>query len=94
MQGKAIRRELFYINFKPSFAPLSLERGRDKSDNPMITNLTNTEKRRYNPPMMERIKLDNAISLALASAPPAGPFESGNSAPGYFNNDPFKTTLV
>jgi len=57
----------------------------------------NTQKLTYSPPQIERIKLDNEISLALESTPPFGPFESGNlgsSAPEYFNNDPFKQQQV
>ena len=59
----------------------------------MKTQIENTAKRIYIVPQIEQIKLDNEISLALASAPPAGPFEtnnSGSNAPEYFNNDPFK----
>jgi len=42
---------------------------------------------------IERIKLDNEISLTLESAsgaPPSGPNET-SQAPEYFNSDPFKT---
>jgi len=55
----------------------------------------NTEKKIYAEPAIGVIKLDNEISLALASAPsstpPFGPggFES-SAAPEHFNNDPFK----
>jgi len=52
------------------------------------------KKRVYMPPVVERIQLDNEISLALASNP-ATP-DSGDevyNAPFYFNNDPFKTNL-
>jgi hypothetical protein len=51
------------------------------------------EKRNYNAPVIEKIKLDNEISLALESAPPAGPGEGLGKAPEYFNNDPFKTNM-
>ncbi len=50
-----------------------------------------TAKRSYTVPKVERIKLDNEISLVLASDGPVGPDESNNlNAPEYFNNDPFK----
>jgi len=48
------------------------------------------EKREYTVPSIEKIKLDNEISLALESTPPLGPWEVSNNAPEYFNNDPFK----
>jgi hypothetical protein len=51
------------------------------------------EKRIYRSPIVERIKLDNEISLSLESEPPTGPGESLSKAPEYFNNDPFKTNL-
>ena len=47
----------------------------------------------YFSPQIERIKLDNEISLALESTPPLGPGETMNSVPEYFNNDPFKSNL-
>ena len=53
-----------------------------------------TAKRFYIVPKVERIKLDNEISLVLASTPPLGPGETMNSIPEYFNNDPFKTNLA
>jgi len=57
----------------------------------------NTTKQNYNAPRIERIVLDNEISLTLDSTtPPAAPFESGvigSLAPDYFNVDPFKTNL-
>jgi hypothetical protein len=50
-----------------------------------------TEKRGYCSPVIEQIILDHEISLTLDSTePPAGPGESMNKAPEYFNNDPFK----
>ncbi len=49
-------------------------------------------KREYCIPMIERIKLDNEISLALTSEQPDG--EPTGRAPEYFNNDPFKSNLV
>ena len=49
----------------------------------------------YIAPSIEIIFLDNEISLALASAPPAGPSETYNTltAPEYFSNEPFNTNL-
>jgi hypothetical protein len=57
-------------------------------------NNTYKENREYTAPMIERVQLDNEISLALESAPPAGPGETMNSMPEYFNNDPFKSNLA
>jgi hypothetical protein len=56
-------------------------------------NTENKNKREYSAPLIDRVLLDNEISLALESAPPAGPGESMNSMPEYFNNDPFKAQL-
>jgi len=52
---------------------------------------TTTEKRIYYAPQMERVLLDNEISLVLMSddSDPGDP--SLSNAPEYFNNDPFKT---
>ncbi len=53
-----------------------------------------TAKRSYIAPTVERIKLDNEISLELTSDPAFGPGEAlGLNAPEYFNNDPFKTNI-
>jgi len=61
----------------------------------MKTKKENTIKRTYLTPQIERIQLDNEISLALESSPsevpPFGPGEFGQSE--HFNNDPFKTNL-
>ena len=59
----------------------------------MKTINNNTAKRIYLQPQVECIMLDNEISLALESAPPAGPEEVNNNIPGNLNNDPFKTEL-
>ena len=59
----------------------------------MKTPLENKIKKAYRKPQIERIKLDNEISLALESSPPTGPGESLSKAPEYFNNDPFKTNI-
>jgi hypothetical protein len=47
------------------------------------------EKKKYIAPKIEWIPLDNEISLALESNPPAGPDETSLSHE-LFNNDPFK----
>ena len=54
---------------------------------------TINEKRTYNFPQLQRVILDNDISLILESSPPAGPDEGYLKVPDYFNNDPFKTNL-
>lgn len=49
----------------------------------------------YISPEIERIELDNEISLALESDAPFGPNEEVmNNTPGYFNNNPFRPTNV
>lgn len=61
----------------------------------MKTKRENTMKSFYITPQIERIQLDNEISLVLASAPsdvpPFGPGEFGQAE--HFNNNPFKTNL-
>jgi hypothetical protein len=52
------------------------------------------EKTKYESPRIERVVLDNTISLVLESSPPAGPGESMNNTPDNFNNDPFKSNIV
>lgn len=42
------------------------------------------EKKKYKAPRIEWIPLDNEISLALESAPPAGPSETLNSVQSPF----------
>jgi hypothetical protein len=45
----------------------------------------------YQTPSIERIKLDNEISLVMTSAPPFGPDEvKNNQIPDYFNNNPYR----
>lgn len=54
-----------------------------------------TEKRTYMPPVVECIRLDNEISLALESTP-ATP-DSGDevyNTPEYFNNNPYNGNLA
>lgn len=48
----------------------------------------------YTTPVIELIKLDNEISLALQSAPPDGPGEVNNNYPATFSNSPFKNPTV
>jgi len=57
----------------------------------MNTKIKNTPKKAYRVPQVDRMKLDNEISLALESLP-TGPDEV-MLVPGHFNNDPFKTNL-
>ena len=51
------------------------------------------EKTTYIAPQIERIKLDNEISLALESNPATGPGEPTSFLSDSFNNDPFKTII-
>jgi len=49
----------------------------------------------YIVPNIERIKLDNEISLALESDPAIGPGEEVyNKAPEFFNNNPFNSATT
>ena len=59
----------------------------------MQTKIEKPTKTVYLPPRIERIKLDNEISLILESDPPS--FEGSNrlNAPEYSHTDPFKTNL-
>ena len=57
-------------------------------------NTITLNKTKYQLPAIQCIQLDNSISLALESAPPAGPSEVLNSAPTYINSTPFKEYLV
>lgn len=50
------------------------------------------EKRIYNSPRIEQIKLDNEISLVLLSDP-GEPGVTSSLTPEYFNNDPFKSMI-
>ncbi len=52
-----------------------------------------TERLIYNRPEIVYVELDNEISLALESLPPACPDEEYLKIPDYFNNDPFKSNL-
>jgi len=57
----------------------------------MKTKNIQMEKRIYSSPLIEQIKLDNEISLALQSTPPNGPNET--LAPEYLKYDPFKSNI-
>ena len=59
----------------------------------MNSNNKITEKRSYFPPLVEKIELDNEISLALESSPPLGPNEGAYLSPDYLGNNPFKGNL-
>ena len=48
------------------------------------------QKLAYFAPQIERIVLDNEISLTLDSSPPVGPGGGYLIKPEYLNNDPFK----
>jgi hypothetical protein len=49
----------------------------------------------YIVPNIERIKLDNEISLALESDPAIGPGEEVyNKVPEFFNHNPFNSTTT
>lgn len=57
---------------------------------------TKIYKKKYHKPTIERIKLDNEISLALQSdynepGDPGEPGDIGSLSTGYLNPNPFKT---
>ncbi len=55
-----------------------------------------TKKKSYESPIINRIELDNEISLALESfGDPGEPGTIGSlmKAPEHFNNDPFRSNL-
>jgi len=56
----------------------------------MKTTIESTEKKVYCSPQIERIRLDNEISLALES-PASPPLWSENQE--HYTNDPFKTDI-
>jgi hypothetical protein len=49
-----------------------------------------TQNKIYKVSKVERIELDNEISLQLESTLPHAPGEASLQSPEYFNNDPFK----
>jgi hypothetical protein len=53
---------------------------------------TKAEKKIYISPRVERIELDNEISLILVSGDPGDP-NASLIKPDYFYDDPFKTNL-
>jgi hypothetical protein len=59
----------------------------------MIMKPQNIVKKEYSTPVIDKIKLDNEVSLTLDSTPPTGPNEGYLKAPEYINNDPFKTNV-
>lgn len=57
----------------------------------MKTQNSNTVKKDYSAPQIEKIQLDNEISLQLESAPkPDSDDEVMNRTPEYFNTDPYR----
>ncbi len=52
-----------------------------------------TIKQGYITPQIERVELDNEISLQLESTPPQAPGEARINVPEYFHTDPFKTMI-
>ncbi|MBP1677794.1 MAG: hypothetical protein H6Q20_2353 [Bacteroidetes bacterium] len=52
-----------------------------------------TERRMYSRPEIICVELDNAIALALESAPPIGPDEVYSKVKHDFYNNPFKANL-
>jgi len=82
---KSLQGKLYFnkVNFVNKHASKNL-----KIKNTMETII----KKRYTSPVVERIKLDNDISLQLESEPPFGPGETGSLTPEYIKNDPYKTT--
>lgn len=52
-----------------------------------------TKKQAYAMPIIERVTLDNEISLILVSGSPGEP-GAMNESPTYFNSEPFKTDLA
>ena len=59
----------------------------------MKTNIEQTERKTYSPPQIERIRLDNEISLVLESTNPAGEPGWTQNSTEHFNNDPFKNNI-
>jgi hypothetical protein len=49
----------------------------------------NRVRRNYLAPAIQKVSLDNEISLALQSLPPVGPDELVQKSPDYFRMDPF-----
>jgi len=53
-----------------------------------------SQKSDYKIPEINRIELDNEISLQLESTPPPAPGETSQAAPEYFTNDPYKSNQM
>lgn len=49
----------------------------------------NIVRKKYTTPFIEHIRLDNAISIHLESAPPVGPDEAMNK-PVFYTDNPLK----
>lgn len=61
----------------------------------MTKNNITTEKKQYVQPNIDRVVLDNEISLQLQSLTPAGePTDPEWSSNDTFNNDPYKGNLT
>ena len=58
----------------------------------MKSKIENGPKRTYVKPLIERMILDNEISLILESDPPGGPFELTSTTHDQSAYDPFKNT--
>lgn len=54
----------------------------------------NEEKREYSVPVLDQIKFDKDVSLALESSPPDGPYETSLYKPERSANDPLITIFV
>lgn len=52
------------------------------------------DKKIYHLPVIERIRLDYEISLALESDPPGYETNNGSITPEFLNNDPFKVDFI
>jgi hypothetical protein len=60
----------------------------------MITYIEMNKRTFYCSPKIERIMLDNNISLAMESSPPEGPDEVLRMQQEYFNPNSYKTDIV
>ena len=60
----------------------------------MTKNNITTEKKQYVQPLIERVKLDNEISLQLESPTGEPTGEDWMFSNNYFNNDPYKGNMA
>ena len=60
----------------------------------MTKNNITTEKKQYVQPLLERVKLDNEISLQLESPAGEPTDEDWKSSNNSFNNDPYKGNMA